>query len=66
MKRWLLSPVGWFAFQFLEAGVLLLITRVLMRIFPYESTSIAYGIIALAVVAVVGNYVLRRRLRSED
>jgi len=37
-----------------------------MRIFPYESTSIAYGIIALAVVAVVGNYVLRRRLRSED
>ena len=66
MKRWLLSPVGWFAFQFLEAGVLLLITRVLMWIFPYESTSIAYGIITLAVVAVVGNYMLRRRLRSED
>ena len=65
MKQWLLSPFGWLAVQLLEAGVLLLIARILMRIFPYESTSIAYSIIALAVVAVIGNYVLRRRLQSK-
>lgn len=65
MKQWLLSPFGWLAVQLLEAGVLLLIARILMRIFPYESTSIAYAIIALAVVAVIGNYVLRRRLQSK-
>lgn len=66
MKRWLLSPIGWLGFVLLEAGVLLVIAKILIRIFPYGSTSIGYAIIGLAVVAVIGNYVLRRRLQAKD
>jgi purine-cytosine permease-like protein len=50
----------------LETCVLLVIARVLMRIFPNGSTRIGYTIIGLAVIAVVGNYVVRRKLRAED
>jgi hypothetical protein len=64
VRRFLSTPSGWFAFQIVEVALILALDRVLVRIFPYRSTAIAWGMIAFIVVVFVSNYALRRRYLS--
>jgi hypothetical protein len=64
VRRFLSSPFGWLAFQCVEVALIVTLDRILIRIFPYRSTEIAWSMLALIVVVFVGNYTVRRRYLS--
>ncbi len=65
MREFLRSPAGWFALLFAECAALLLLRRALLGRYPDSRVAIAWLIVVLAVLLVVGNFLLRRRYLSE-
>jgi hypothetical protein len=64
MRRLLGTPFGWIALLAVEIAILFGLLRGLTHVFPDSSTTVSGIVMGLAVVLVIGNYVLRRRYLS--
>jgi hypothetical protein len=66
VKRFLATPSGWFALLVIEVALLVLVMRVVDRVFPDLSVGAGWvTLIGLALVLAVVNYAIRRRYLSQ-
>jgi hypothetical protein len=61
-----MTPTGWFALLAVEVAVLVVVMRVVSRVFPGLSVRAGWlTLVLLALVLTVVNYAIRRRYLSD-